>query len=376
MSNNTADVIVVGGGIIGCATAYYLAKAGTDVLVLEADESIGNGGSTRNGGGVRQSGRDPRELPLAMYGVQHLWPTLSDELDCDVEYCQGGNLRLGKTPRHLEILQGLTDRATALGLDVRMIDGDEVRAINPYLSDEVIGASWCATDGHANPLRATYGYYRAARRLGARFLTGRAVTGLRKVRGRVRQVLTATDTYEADRVIVAAGFASRAILNTVGVDVPMRNVLIEALVTEAQPKLFPQMLGTADADFYGHQTAHGSFVFGGDSGLEPTNRDGGAEAVQSITAPAICRGILKYIPQLQDARIVRTWAGHEDACADGVPVLGAIDEAPGLIAACAFTGHGFGIAPVVGTILSQVARDEQPVLDISAFRYDRFKAKI
>ena len=75
--DHTAEVIIVGSGVIGCAAAYYLAKKGVSVLVLDKDESIGNGGSSRNGGGVRQSGRDPRELPLAMYGVEHMWPTLS-----------------------------------------------------------------------------------------------------------------------------------------------------------------------------------------------------------------------------------------------------------------------------------------------------------
>ena len=170
--SRTADVIIIGSGVIGCATAYYLAKKGTSVIVLDKDENIGNGGSARNGGGVRQSGRDPRELPLAMYAVNNLWPTLSEELGVNVEYHKKGNLRLGKTEHHLEILQGLTDRATACGLDVRMIDGAEVRAINPYLSDEVIGASWCATDGHANPLMTTLGYYRAARRLDDDFLAG------------------------------------------------------------------------------------------------------------------------------------------------------------------------------------------------------------
>lgn len=372
--DHTAEVIIVGSGVIGCAAAYYLAKKGVSVLVLDKDESIGNGGSSRNGGGVRQSGRDPRELPLAMYGVEHMWPTLSEELELDIEYHKEGNLRLGKTERHLQILQGLTDRAVSCGLDVRMIDGQEVRAINPYLSDEVIGASWCATDGHANPLLVTLGYYRKARAQGVRFITGEEVTGIRKIRGKARTVVTRKNVYEGETIIVAAGYESRAIVQSVGIDVPMRKELIEALVTEAEPKMFPQMLGTADADFYGHQTAHGSFIFGGASGMEDVNKDNGNSMVSSITAPCICRGIMKYIPRLADAKIVRTWAGYEDICTDGIPVISKVEEAPGLILACAFTGHGFGISPVVGKLLSQMAAGEETMLDLREFRYDRFKA--
>lgn len=374
--SKTADVIIIGSGVIGCATAYYLAKKGTAVIVLDKDENIGNGGSARNGGGVRQSGRDPRELPLAMYAVNNLWPTLSEELGVNVEYHKEGNLRLGKTEHHLEILQGLTDRATACGLDVRMIDGAEVRAINPYLSDEVIGASWCATDGHANPLMTTLGYYRAARRLGVQFYTGEEVTELQTIKGKARRVITRKNVFEGEKIIVAAGYESRWILESVGIDIPMSRDLIEALVTEAEAPMFPQMLGTADADFYGHQTDHGSFVFGGASGFETVNKDNGHNMTSSITAPCICRGIMKYIPKLANAKIVRTWAGYEDVSADGVPVLGEIKEIPGLITACAFTGHGFGISPIVGTLLAEVAREEKTTLDLSAFRYDRFKAVI
>ena len=108
----TADVIIIGGGANGCAAAYYLAKAGQkNVIVLEGSPSIGHGGSSRNGGGVRQSGRDVRELPYAMYGIQNMWPTLSEELGADVEYRQAGNLRLGKTPAHLEKLSTLAANA-------------------------------------------------------------------------------------------------------------------------------------------------------------------------------------------------------------------------------------------------------------------------
>lgn len=374
--SNCAEVIIIGGGVIGCATAYYLAKEGTSVIVLEGSDHIGNGGSSRNGGGVRQSGRDPRELPLAMYGIRNLWPHLSEELETDCEYHQDGNLRLGKTEKHREILEGLADRARACGLDVRMIDGDEVRRINPHLSHEVTVASWCPTDGHANPLTTTLGFYKMARRLGARFITGEPVTELRTVKGKIRKVITPNNVYEGEQVLVAAGLHSREILGTVGIDVPMDGSLLEALVTEAEAPMFAQMLGTADADFYGHQTKHGSFVFGGSSGLEPFYKDNGTPVTSSRTAPCICRGIMKYFPELADAKIVRTWAGWSDRSADGVPVLGAVDEIPGLYAACAFTGHGFGISPAVGDQLAKLIRTGSTDVDLSPLRYDRFHAKI
>lgn len=372
----SADVIIAGAGIIGCAAAYYIAKKGKSVIVFDANDNIGNGGSSRNGGGVRQSGRDPRELPIAMYGVENVWPYLNEELSDDVEYHKEGNLRLGKNERHRKILEGLTEKAQKCGLDVHMIEGDEVRRINPYLSDEVICASWCPTDGHANPMRTTLAFYRAARKLGVKFYSGEKVIELKKEAGRLDKVVTDYGTYTCEKCIVASGYESREILNTVGVDVPMTKMLIEALVTEAEPKMFPQMLGTADADFYGHQTNHGSFVFGGGTGLEPNDLDYGHLATQSISAPATCRGILKYIPRLADAKIVRTWSGFEDHCADGVPVISNVDEVPGLIAACGFTGHGFGIGPVVGILLSELACDEKTTLDLSALRYNRFKASI
>lgn len=373
---NKADVVIIGGGIIGCSIAYYLAKKGSSVIVLEGSDHIGNGGSSRNGGGVRQSGRDPRELPLMMYGIKHLWPVLSEELEVDCEYHQDGNLRLGKTEKHLEILKDLTERAVKVGLDVKVIDRDQVREINPYLSEEVIGASWCPTDGHANPLTTTLGYYKTARKLGVRFITGEKVTELRKIKGSLRQVSTEHNVYEGDYIVLAAGFESRELAATVGIDVPMQEVMLEALVTEAEPKMFDQMLGTAEADFYGHQTKHGSFVFGGSSGLEGYTKDNGTPICSSITAPCICRGIMKYFPDLADAKIVRTWAGWMDRTADGVPVLGEVEEVPGLIMACGFCGHGFGIAPAVGHELADLIVDGKTNIDLTPLRYNRFNAKI
>lgn len=374
--NNTADVIIIGGGVVGCAAAYYLAKAGhSNVIVLEATKSIGHGGSSRNGGGVRQSGRDVRELPYAMYGIKHLWPTLSEELGVDVEYTQKGNLRLGKTEAHLKKLKTLADNAQSVGLDVRMVDAKEVQEICPYLSKDIIGASWCPTDGHANPLTTTLGYYKRALEMGVRFYTDAPVTKLRKIRGKVRQVVIKDGTVlEAEQVILAAGYESRYIARTIGVDIPMTRLIDECLVTEMQPKMFDIMLGTAGADFYGHQSHHGSFVFGSDSGYEEvTDMDDPSKLVtNSLTLSASCRAIMDYVPALKDAKVVRSWCGWLDNAFDGVPFISKVEEAPGLILACGFTGHGFGTAPAVGLMLSQMVAGEETIVDISALRYDRF----
>ena len=376
MGKMTADVIIIGGGVNGCAAAYYLAKKGVrDVIVLEADKSIGHGGSSRNGGGVRQSGRDMRELPYAMYAVNNMWPFLSEELGIDVEYYQKGNLRLGKTEAHIQKLEDLASRSRELGLDMNVVDAQTVKEICPYLSEEVIGASWCPTDGHANPMITTLAYYIRALEKGVRFFTDARVVKLEKYKGRLRRVIMESgEVFEAETVIIAAGYASRYLARTVGVDVPLYTYFEEALVTEMQPHMFDIMLGTADGDFYGHQSQHGSFVFGCDSGLE----DGidmplDELKTSSVTAPAGCRAIMGYIPLLADAKIVRTWGGWIDMCHDGVPVISKVEEVPGMILACGFTGHGFGTAPAVGLMLAQMTVGEKTAVDISALAYDRFR---
>jgi sarcosine oxidase subunit beta len=374
---NTSDVVIVGAGAIGSAAAYYLAKRGRRVTVLEKGGCVGGGGSSRNGGGVRQSGRHAAELPLAMYGVKNLWPGLSEELGMDIEYYQEGNLRLGKTEAHINLLRELTGDCAAGGLDMRLIDQKEARDICPYLSDDIIGAGWCPTDGHANPMLVTLAYYRAARRLGARYITGTEVTELRQIRGRVSEAVTADgEVYSAESFAVTAGYDSRQILASVGLDIPMSPVLMECIVTEEAPHMFWQMLGAATADFYGHQSKHGSFVFGGAHGYEPYAVYGSGTRGASIAVPSTCRAIIGYFPVLRELKVVRSWAGWLDDCADHIPVIDNPEETPGLTVGCGFSGHGFGISPVAGTLLADLAAGDAPTLDISRFRYDRFRAKI
>lgn len=373
---NTADVIVIGSGIVGNSAAWYLKKKGMDVLVLEASESIGHEGSSRCGGGVRQSGRDERELPYAIYGIKHIWPTLSEELGVDIEYVQKGNIRLALNEEHMKILEGLTAKAKRQGLDVEMITAQDVKELNPYLTDEVVGASWCPSDGHANPLKATLAFYIRARQMGAHFITGEKVVALKKIRGKLRQVITAAgNIYEAEQVIVAAGYQSRDIVKTVGINLPMMPMFGAEIVTESQPHMFDQMLGVASAEMYGHQTDHGSFVFGCIAGLEEATEVNLADQrIRAVDVSAQCRGVLKYVPMLKNAKIVRSWGGWMDMTPDFVPIMGLVEEVPGLILATGMCGHGFGTGPAVGLMLSQMAAGEELICDISSLHYDRFKA--
>ena len=374
----TAEVIIVGGGVVGNAAAYYLAKRGVEVIVLEGSDSIGHGGSSRNGGGVRQSGRDVRELPYAIYGIKNIWPTLSEELGVDVEYVRKGNLRLGLNEDHIKILEGLTANAQGLGLDVTMVSAEEVKDICPHLSDQVVGASWCPTDGHANPMKTTLAYFKRARELGVTFISGAKVTAIKKIRGKARQVVVEDGTiFEGEHIILAAGYESRFVADSVGINIPMYPYFGSAIVTEAQPKMFDIMLGVATAEIYGHQCAHGSFVFGSGTGLEPTKKpDMDDLKLMSLEGSANCRGIMKYVPKLKDAKIVRTWGGWMDMTPDGVPVISPVEEVPGLIIAWGMCGHGFGTAPAVGYMLSQMVVGEKTVCDLMPLRYDRFKSSL
>jgi sarcosine oxidase subunit beta len=257
-----------------------------------------------------------------------------------------------------------------------MVSGDEAREICPHLSREVLGASWCASDGHANPLKTTLGFYKKALACGAAFVSGVTVRGLKKLRGRARQALTSDGVYEADHILLCAGRPSREIANTVGVDVPLEPETSEVFVTEQMPPLFDVMLGTSDADFYGHQSKHGSFVLGGMGGLQKYYSVRDSNDTHNMTAPKLSRGVIGYFPALRDARIIRTWAGQYDVCVDGVPVIGSVSEVPRLTLACGFCGHGFGIAPAVSLALAElICKGSSETIDISALSYDRFKTK-
>ena len=372
---NTADVIVIGSGIIGSSTAYELSKRGKKVIVLEKYSNVGDGASSRNGAGVRLSGRVAPESWLASKAIKDIWPTLHEELDADLEYHKPGSLVLAHSEAQIKACMGTIEKNNLADVESRLIDGKEAREICPYLSDYVEKAVWCAEDGYANPMRTTLAYYRAARKLGVRYITGENVVSLEKFRGRVRRVVTeAGNVYEGEQVVLAAGFNSRRIAKTVGIWIPFLKRVDECLITEIQPAMFDTRISCADGNFYGHQTRHGSFIFGGNTNLERYEECYDDKPMNTNKQTSDKGRIIgQFVPALKDVKVVRHWAGWLDSMVDRLPIIQEMDEVPGLILACGFSGHGFAIGPAVGVVVSQIAMGEAPSVDISSLNYDRFK---
>ncbi len=365
-----ADIVIIGGGVMGCAIAYNLAKAGLKPVVIEKSD-IGGEASGSNGGGVRQSARNLKEMPLAMESIQ-LYGQLHEELGMDVEYVREGNLRLCTTEEELEAMRQAVANQKKVGLELVMLDRKQVLEINPHVGDKIIGASFCPTDGHVNPFLVTYGFFLKAKSLGARFFSHEEAREIRLQKGRVTAVVTDKNVFETDLVLDAAGIAGRKVANMVGLDLPLRSIFSEALITEAYPPLFKQMVGHAKGLFYGRQTAHGSFFWGGFVGTEQFIYREGKPLFHYI-GPAISQMVIDFFPVLKDLNVIRMWSGLIAQMSDAIPVLGFTQEVPGFVFATGFSGHGFGLAPVIGRLITELIMDCKTSIPIHDFCYGRFQ---
>jgi sarcosine oxidase subunit beta len=291
----------------------------------------------------------------------------------DVEYIQNGNMRLGKTEEHEKILRKLVTENRAGGLDLKLIYGKDIRELNPYVADDVTVSTWCPTDGHANPMRTTLAFYKRARQLGAQFIIGEPVRALEKHQGKIRRVITETNIYEGEKVLLCAGFPSRKIMRTLGLDIPMLQQYTEAFVTEPVLKMVSPFICCTLGTFYAQQQENGTWVIGGDSDYEIYDAEYDRCVTFSFSAPRIARFFLDYIPALRQTKVIRSWSGMLDMSWDGVATISPVEEVPGLFLACGFTGHGFGIGPASGMVLSQMIMGEKTAVPLESLRYDRFR---
>jgi sarcosine oxidase, subunit beta len=368
-----SDVVIVGGGITGCAAAYELSRAGCRVTVLE-QRNFAEMGSGRTLAGVRQSGRHPAELPLAMTAVER-WSTLSDELGQDVEYRQRGNLRLAEDDSDIPVIADMVERQRKQGLEIHYLDGNEsVRDVAPALSETIRAASYTPTDGHANPIATVQAYAGAARRFGAELHVQTTVTALRIESGRVSGVQTDIELFPADIVIVAAGVETPRILCQSGLELEISLAMVPVIQTVPIDPILEQVLGTAKAHFAARQETGGRMRFS--SGGRPIALHENEVTWESMQ-PGVARAgetltrAVTIIPALREVPVSTLWGGLIDMTPDGVPVIDHVDGIEGLLVAAGFCGHGFCLGPVSGEILRDLATGSPSRFDLYPFRWGR-----
>jgi sarcosine oxidase, subunit beta len=368
-----SEVVVVGGGISGTAAAYELARAGVSVTLVEKGElaSMASGWTLA---GVRQSGRHPSELPLAQAAVRR-WKTLGEELGADIEYRQEGNLRLARAPEEVPIIARLVEEQQQLGLDLEFLpDPASVRAVAPALSDTVLAASHCPTDGHANPIATVRAFAEAARRYGAAIRTGTEVTAIAVVGGRVTGVHTTDGPVGADVVVLAAGVYTDRLCELAGLTLPLKVAHVAVVQTIPLPPLIRQVIGVANGDFAGRQEVGGRMRVTGDS--FPWGWLDGPLGPEDVQPPAWAVRVAldragAVLPAFSGAKVARVWGGLIDLTPDELPVIERAPEVEGLIVAAGFSGHGFCLGPVTGRIVADLALGRAPALPLAPFALAR-----
>jgi len=360
-----APVVIVGGGIVGCATAYFLAKQNVHALVLEKS-TCGFEASGRNAGGVRAQCRDiSSERILAMHSID-IWETLSDELGTDVEYMQGGTIRLASNSERMTELEAQAAEELADGLAVEIWNRDQLYQHSPFLAPGFIGAKYCARDGVANPKLVAPAFAAAAQRLGTRIWEQTTVEQIDVQDGCVVGVQASnaegTWTIETPLVLHAAGPWSPELGVQLGIHIPITPSQTIIGMTEPMPPLFTEFISSHDAEVFARPDKDGRIHIG--AVAQPLG-------VFDECTEADVHAYLE-IPALGEANIEKVWWGWLAMTPDRQPVLGPVEGIDGYLLATGFSGHGFCLGPIIGKLMAEQIIDGEPSLNLDAFRLDRF----
>jgi len=414
----SADVVIIGGGIVGVSTAWFLARRGIRVVLCEKGHIAGEQ-SGRNWGWVRVQGRDPREVPMMLESLK-IWRSLAEDIGEDVGYREGGCLYVARKEKQIAGLERWRALAKEFDLPTRLISPTELAGHAGEDASQWRAALYTATDGRAEPHLAAPAIARAAGREGAEILSGCAVRGLQREAGRVSGVVTEAGEIRAPVVLCAAGAWTSYFCRSVGVDVPQLRV--RGTVARTGPanlplegNLFDDKIGIRRRIDGGYNVAHGSIL---DHGITPSTfryafkflpalryefkvlrlrfgkdffdelRLPRSWRLDEVTAferervlnpapsPSVLRGIRKNLdavfPAFRDVPIVESWAGMVETTPDVVPVIGEEDDLPGFFVATGFSGHGFGLGPGAGKAIAALLAGEDSGIDLSPFRRQRF----
>jgi sarcosine oxidase, subunit beta len=413
----SAEVVVVGSGIVGAATAAAVAARGAGVVLIDKEDGPGREGSGRAQGSLRVQGRHAAELPLAQEALR-LWTEAAEE--GDVELVAGGNLYIQTREEELPVLRALAAEAHRAGLtSVELLDVHRTRELLPAATGPLLGSMWSPVDAHCQPEKGTQLYARRAERAGAHAVYGIKVTALRADRGRMTGVATTQGPIDAGAVVVAAGAWTPHLTRTAGVAVPIMPVVMSELETQPQAPLFAQTLRAFG--FGARQRPDGRVVvsaglnarvahglsFADLRGLRfwlpramsfrkslrlrvDTRRIAGQVqhrstlgtvlVPQTSPEPKVDRRLVEaslhrlagVIPGLSSACAARHWAGLIDMTPDGLPIIDGSAGPDGLTVVTGLCGHGFTLGPVLGEIAADLALDGKSARHIDSFALARF----
>jgi glycine/D-amino acid oxidase-like deaminating enzyme len=413
------NVAVIGGGVIGVATALELAERGIEVALFEKGE-IAAEQSSRNWGWCRQMGRDAREIPLILESLK-AWRGMNERVGAETGFRQCGIVYLCETEAELAAREKWHDEnARPYQLDTRLISGEEAEHLQPGATRRWKGALYTSADGRAEPTLAAPAMAHAARARGAKIFTNCAVRGLETSAGRVSAIVTERGRVAADTIVLAGGAWSRRFCHNMGIELPQLSVInsvqrIEPIdtglerscsagkfsfrkrhdggytiahrhlsVADIVPdsfRLFFEFLPALKLDWKGLRLRFGKRFFD-EVGLRRRWRldEPSPFEVVRVLDPEPVHGILnealaslkEYYPVFAPARIAERWAGCIDAMPDAVPVMSSVEKLPGFYLATGFSGHGFGLGPGAGKLMADLVTGKTPCVDPSPFRYSRY----
>lgn len=362
------DIIIVGGGVIGLSTGYRAQKAGAKVLVIDRG-GVGYEASSRAEGFLSLRGETPEESPLAQMS-ERLWLTLDEELGYTTEWTQKGRIWPAFAESEVERLKIKYASFQQTDIAFEYLEGEECRKLVPNLSTNVQAAIYTNRSGHANPQRLVQAFAWAFQDCGGTILEHTPVYSVTEQAGKVRGVQTAGGAIGAGTVILCAGGYNAKLLQQVGVVFPTAPFRVESFVTAPMPHMFDMCLVGRGISV--RQTKRGNFhVQGGP--YEWVDLAADKEPAKPVTSVVcgIARRFMDVFPIARTAQIIRTWGGITDTTPDQMVIIEKLSSPDGLIATCG-AGHGFGMAPILGVVLSDLALKGETDAPIRGLGLGRF----
>lgn len=365
----TADVVIIGAGIIGAATGYYLAKKRLKVLVLEKKYPC-FGSTGRCIGGIRQQYTHPLSIKVMLESVK-IFSALKQEFDKDVEWYAGGYLFLAHSEEKKQTYQKAIEIQQQYGIPVKFISADDCTQIVQGLNtDNLLGGAYCPTDGQANPFAVTYGYLEGIKKLNGELVVNTEITKINTINNKVLSVITNNqDEYFAPVILNAAGPWASKIGKMVNLDIPIEPERHESLVTEACERLFDPMLVDyrADGCYFIQNYGTGHFI----GCYTPVPNDPGEHInASSEFLTEMPRRMARLVPRLANLKVIRQWAGSYEMTPDGNPI---VDKTPidGFYISSGMCGHGFMFGPALGKFMAELITQGNSSLPLDDFALNR-----